>query len=194
MIPMLSVLLQADSSLAAEVARIATAQVVMAAAMVLILLMALLAAIAAWRASRAAARLMADLQKIAERLSIRAEPLIDSGRRVVDDASDVTRRVRKQADTFADTLAELNESLRHGTAEARRRVQEFGAVLDIVGEEAEDLLIDTTARARGLRITADALRGRRRGRRVASPPASPSAEIPPATGAAPADHAGEPDA
>ncbi len=173
---MLPLLLLQDAALAAQVDRIAWAQIIMAVALVLLALMGLGALFAAWKAMRAAQRLMGELQRIADRLSVRAEPMIDAGRRVVDDVSDVSRRLRKQADDFADTLQELNTSLRRGTEEARRRVQEFGAVLDVVSEEAEELLVDTTARARGVRTTADALRGRGgRRRRI---PRGPRSDVP----------------
>jgi hypothetical protein len=58
-----------------------------------------------------------------------------------------------------DTVNDLNRSLRKASGAAEERVRDFAAVLDVVQEEAEQILLDSAATARGLHATAESLRG-----------------------------------
>jgi hypothetical protein len=74
------------------------------------------------------------------------------------DARDVTDTVRRRVTDLMDTVADVNHSLRELTKSAELRVREFGAVVDVVKGEAEELLIEGAATARGIHTTVEALR------------------------------------
>jgi hypothetical protein len=57
-----------------------------------------------------------------------------------------------------NTLNEVNDSLRDATRNATALAREFGAVLEVVQTEAEELLLDTAATARGVHTAAERLR------------------------------------
>jgi hypothetical protein len=161
-------LMQADPELLAQLQRMATAQTVMAVATVVLVLMALGALIAALLALRAAIAVLRSARgSVEEQLMPRLDPLLERATRMADDATDVTDSLRRRVHEITLTLEELNVALRQAGRSAERRAREFGAVLDVVQEEAESLLLDATATARGVRTTADRLSGfgaRRTGR------------------------------
>ncbi len=155
-------LLQAPSDLAAMVDRIAWAQIIMAVATSLVALVVIGLGVAGVLALRALRRTMERLERQAERLSPRVEPILGAASRIADDATDVSRQVRKRAESLLDTLERLERDLRTVADAADGRIRRLGAVLDIVQEETEDLLLDATAAARGVHASARALKKHRR--------------------------------
>jgi hypothetical protein len=57
-----------------------------------------------------------------------------------------------------DTVHDVNRSMRRAAEATEARVRDFAAVLQVVQEEAEQILLDTAATARGLHATAESLR------------------------------------
>jgi hypothetical protein len=153
------VVMQADPELVGQLQRMGTAQIVMAVAIAILAVMALGASLAALLALRAALALLRSARESVEQQLIpRLDPIIERATRMADDANDITDSLRRKVHEVTATLEELNVSLRQAGRSADRRVREFGAVLDVVQEEAESLLLDATAAARGVRTTADRLR------------------------------------
>lgn len=152
-------LAQVDPGLAAQVGRIATAQIVMAVTMVLIGLAVISAGIAAVMALRAVNRLIKRIERSVEQLTPQVQPLIERATRIATDANDISDKVRRRVNEVTDTIDDLNRNVRKAAAGTEQRVRDFAAVLDVVQAEAEEILLDTAATARGLHATAESLRG-----------------------------------
>jgi uncharacterized protein YoxC len=150
-------LLQTDPALLAQLERIALAQTVLGVLAALLILIVLGGAVAAFLAARRAAQLVRRLE---QELTPRVDPLIERATRIADDANDVSDTLRRKVHELTATLDELNVALRRASRHAQQRVREFGAVVDVVQEEAETLLLDAAATARGVHTTAESLRTR----------------------------------
>jgi methyl-accepting chemotaxis protein len=106
-------------------------------------------------AHRTANRVIGSLERHVDRLAPRVEPLLENLTRLANDSRDVTESVRRRVNELMDTVADLNRSLKHAGKAAEVRVREFAAVLDVVKEEAEEVLLDTAATARASRRGGD---------------------------------------
>jgi len=159
--------IQADPAFLQAVQRIAWAQIVMAVLLGLAWLAVIAAGLYAIRLFRSA---QASIQ-----------PIIDRANTIAGDAGHVSESVRGQADALVETVQEANERLREAVAAAEGRVRDFGAVLDAVQAEAENVLLDTAATARGMHVTAESLRKSRKVGRtrpaVVPPPGPPAADL-----------------
>jgi methyl-accepting chemotaxis protein len=149
--------------------KIATAQFVVAAVMVLIGLLAIGAAILVMLEFRSASKLLHNAADSLDDLKPRLAPLIDRASRVTDDVSGMTDNIRRRVDDALHTLEELRRSVERAGAATEARVQRFTAVLDVVQGEAEELLLDAAATARGLHETARTLQEPGRKRRAQLP-------------------------
>lgn len=158
------VALQTDPALLESVQRIAWAQIIMAALMSLAFLAVIGAGLFAIRFIRKA---QASIQ-----------PTIDRVNAIAADAGAVSEQVKKQVDTLLETVQQANERLRDAVHAAELRVRDFGAVLDAVQGETEEVLLDTAATARGVHVAAETLTQTRkigRSRAPAVPPPGPPA-------------------
>ncbi len=171
-------LLQIDPGLGLPLERIAWAQIVIAVAMVLIGLVIIGIGVLSVSTIRSANRVLGQVEKSIERLTPHAEPLLDKAARIASDASDVTDTVRRRVNELMDTVHDLSRSLRGVGAGAEERMQAFIAVLDVVQEEIQQLMLDTAATARGLHATAESLTGTAspRARRMVNTPAPTGTE------------------
>jgi hypothetical protein len=151
--------IQTDPELLAYVQRIAWAQMAMAAMMALAFLGVLGAALYAIRLLRTA---QSSIQ-----------PVLDRANKIAGDAAEASASVRTQVDEVVATVRELNERLREAGQSAEVRVRDFAAVLDAVQGEAESVLLDTAATARGVHVTAERLRQPRVVRRTQQPAVPP---------------------
>jgi hypothetical protein len=93
---------------------------------------------------------------------------------VTNDVAGMTDNVRRKVDDVLHTVEELRRSVERARAATEERVRPLHAVLDVVQEEAEDLLLDAAATAHGVHETARVLRspagrGRAAGRRGCMP-------------------------
>jgi len=154
-------LLQVDYAIAADLNRIAWAQIIMAVMLVLITLAVLALMVATYILVR---RLTRTIERTMERLTPQAQQIMTRASGIADDAGLIARSARKEAESMLATVQRLNGQLREFADAAETRVRELGAVLDVVQEEAEELLLDATATARGVQAGARALRRPRHGR------------------------------
>jgi uncharacterized protein YoxC len=157
-------MLQLDPELATQLQRIAVAQMIMAGATVVVLLGLVAVALFVLPILRTAMGLMKSAERAIESSLPRLDPLIEKATRIADDANDVSDALRRKVHETTVTVEELNLALRRATRSADRRVREFGAVLDVVQAEAETLLLDAAATARGVHRTTEALHTPRRSR------------------------------
>lgn len=131
--------------------RIAAAQLVVAVVMSLVGLALIAVVIVVLLQLRSLRRLLDDLRP-------RLAPLIDRATHVTNDVAGATDNVRRKVDDVLHTIEELRRSLDRGRVAAEERAASFGAVLDVVQSEAEELMLDAAATARGVHETARALR------------------------------------
>ncbi|HEX7089753.1 MAG TPA: hypothetical protein VF192_06425 [Longimicrobiales bacterium] len=160
--------IQAAPDVVDRLERIAWAQWVTAIGTVLVALMAIGVAVAVFVSLRALARRAEAMERTLARLEPRVEPLLDRAGKIAEDASHVSHTFREEVARAAELLTDVNERLRAGLDDAEDRLRRFGAVLRVVQREAETLLVEGAAAARGVHVAAERLRGagprrRRRG-------------------------------
>jgi uncharacterized protein YoxC len=163
---------QPDAALvAAQLERIASILTIVAITSAVVGLFAVVSLVASLFALHSANRVLATMERHVDRLAPRVEPLIEKVTRLADDSRDITESVRRRVNELMDTVADLNRGLRKAGQATEVRFREFAAVLDVVREEAEDVLLDTAATARGIHTAAEALR-----RPPARTPAEPESD------------------
>lgn len=161
--PIHGMLAQAEPRALEALERIATAQLVMAGIMTLIALGSVAVVVVILLQLRSLRRMLDEMRP-------RLAPLIDRATHVTSDVAGATDNIRRKVDDVLHTVEELRRSLERARTAAEERVASFGAVLDVVQTETEELLLDAAATARGVHETARALRepsGTSRGRRAA---------------------------
>lgn len=159
-------LAQAAAEVADELRWIAWAETATAVGTVILALIGIALGVAGFYMLRAAIRVLRSMEKAVERLAPKAEPILEQATRVTEDAAEVSRRVRQNVGEVNDTVEDLNRQLREAIQQAQERVRRFGAVMDTVQEEVEDVLLDAAATARGVQAAAEALRAPRTDRPI----------------------------
>lgn len=152
------VAMQLDTGTLDAINRIAVAQLVMAVVMVIIGLIAIGGAVVVLLELRSARRLLHNLGDTVDELKPRLAPLIDRTIHITSDMAGMTDNVRRKVDDLLFTVEELNRAVKKGGVAAEDRIRRFGEVLDVVQTEAEDVLLDAAATARGVHETARQLR------------------------------------
>ena len=155
MTPIAAVALAQSPELSAAMDRIATAETVIAVGVtVLIVLGIVVSVMFAWTL-RVTTKL---LNAVRHDLAPRTEPLLEQTTRLAERANELVDGLREEADTVRETVDEINRRIRQATDVAEQRVRKLAAVLEVVQEEAEKLLIEAAATARGAHAAARALR------------------------------------
>lgn len=142
------VMLQARDGLGTAAA---VAQLVLAAAFVLVLL-ALVALLFQLRGIGRSVRALGD------RLERRVEPLIDRSKEIAANAEFISAAVRTDVQRVSRSVRSLSDRLQGASDRMEQRVEEFNALMEVIQSEAEDLFIGTAASVRGVRAGARALR------------------------------------
>ncbi|UCC47952.1 MAG: hypothetical protein JSV41_10770 [Gemmatimonadota bacterium] len=91
-----------------------------------------------------------------------ARPVLDRARAVGENLNFIVMSVRKEVGHASETISRANERLEAALEVAEERVQELGALIEVVQGEVEDTLLTATSALRGIRTGAKLLR--RRGR------------------------------
>lgn len=152
--PMLAV--QAtEAVLADRLQAIMWAQVTMAVVMVLCALAILGAALAVWLLVRKA---MKQVEQTRDQLLPHVTPLISRANGIADDVREMTAGFKGDAEAVHDAVRDLLERSRQATDSLEDRVRRFGLVLEVVQEQAEELMLDAASTAHGVHAAARALR------------------------------------
>ena len=152
--PMLAV--QAtEAVLADRLQAIMWAQVTMAVVMVLCALAVLGAAFAVWLLVRKA---MKQVEETRDQLLPHVTPLISRANTIAEDVREITAGFRGDADQVHEAVRDLLARSRQATDSLEERVRRFGSVLEVVQEQAEELLLDAASTAHGVHAAARALR------------------------------------
>jgi methyl-accepting chemotaxis protein len=157
----LAVLAQLDPAAVAALERIATAQIVIAVIMSIIGVLIVVGGVLVLREMQQARR---QVHRTFGQMAPRLGPLIDSAKHVTDDFAGMTDNIRRKVDDILHTAEDLHRAVKRGHTATEERVRRFGAVLDVVQAEAEELLLDAAATAHGVHETARVLREPRTGR------------------------------
>lgn len=111
--------------------------------------------------SRAVFRIMRSLAKIEAMIDAVARdagPALDRARAIGENLNFIVMSVRKEVDRVSDTIAIANDRLEEALDAADERVQELGALIDVVQGEVEQTVLSATSTLRGIRTTAKVLR------------------------------------
>lgn len=106
-------------------------------------------------------RTLSKLEAQVERLAPRAEPLLDHVTRIAEDAAELSRAVRDETGRLRETIGEVNDQIRAAAKAGEARLRQFGAVMQVVQEEVQDVMLDIASAARGVHTTALELQRRR---------------------------------
>jgi len=115
--------------------------------------------------ARALRRIKRSLDKVDNALDSigrDARPVLDRARAVGENLNFIVMSVRKEVEHASETISRANERLEAALDVADDRVQELGALIQVVQGEVEDTLLTATSTLRGIRTGAKLLR--RRGR------------------------------
>ncbi len=150
-----AVVLAQGTALQAQLDRIAWSQMVMAVCLAVVTLALLATVVSAFM-------LIRSVRQQVKSLTPRAEPLLNAANKVATDAADLSTAIKGRGEEVLNTVQDLNGRLRELAKETEGRVREFGAVLDVVQDEAREILLDAASTARGVHKTAEALQSGRR--------------------------------
>lgn len=158
--------IQTDAVLLEQVARIADMQRWMAIAMIVIAVFLLLAGIGSALLLLWTWRRMQEIQRA-------VRPSLDRVHSAVDTAGDMVDQVHARVEAIAHTLDGANDALRSAGHAIEVRARELIAVIDVVREQAQELLLEGAATAHGIHTTARVLRSPRPTARPGPPPPIP---------------------
>ena len=134
----------------------AVAQIVLALALLLVGIGLLFAAL------RVKA-LMKKLEEQGQKLRVDLAPAIHNVTTVTENASQVSKAVRKDVDRLSASVTAATEKLKGAAEMAEQRVGEFNALIGVVQEEAEQLFIGGASALRGVRAGSETFRRFRTG-------------------------------
>jgi hypothetical protein len=158
----IAMLVQVDTRATEALERLATAHIVLTVVVCLIGLAALGGGLMILLEVRATRR---QLRAMLGGLQPHLLPLIDRATHISNDMAGMTDNIRRKVDDLLHTAEDLNRALRKGAAATEARARRFDAVLDLVQTEAEEVMLDAAATARGVHETARAMREPRPARR-----------------------------
>lgn len=90
-----------------------------------------------------------------------ARPVLDRARAIGENLNFLVMSVRKEVERVSETISIANDRLEEALESADERVQELGALIDVVQGEVEDTVLTATSTLRGIRAGAKLLRRRR---------------------------------
>ncbi len=113
--------------------------------------------ILAWAINKITRRLR-SVDKALNEIGREARPVLDRARAVGENLNFIVMSVRKEVDRVSETISVANDRLEDALEAAEERVQELGALIDVVQGEVEDTLLTATSALRGIRTGARMLR------------------------------------
>lgn len=113
--------------------------------------------ILAWAINRITRRLR-KVDKALDEIGRDARPVLDRARAVGENLNFIVMSVRKEVDRVSEMISIANDRLEDALEAADERVQELGALIDVVQGEVEDTLLTATSALRGIRTGAKILR------------------------------------
>jgi hypothetical protein len=124
---------------------------------ILVLLAGLIALVAMAATALALRHAITRLQDTVDRLVGDAKPLLHQATRASEDARDVIKLVRHEAEKIAGATGAVADRLLDVSQAAEERLDQVNALLDVLKDEVQDTAISAAASVRGMRVGAVAL-------------------------------------
>ena len=147
--------MQSDPVLVQQFERLVSIQLVGAVALCIISLAVLGVAVAALITLK---KLISTVERTFGQIAPRIDPLLTSVTRIADDAEDMSSALKHRVNNVMKSVDELNDRVMTGADAVEERVRKFGLVVEVVQAEAEELLLDAAATARGVHTASQVLR------------------------------------
>jgi hypothetical protein len=120
------------------------------------------AVIAVLAIARRVLTLMLRLEKFVDTLDREARPVADKIRDLVADTGRVADKLRKEVESIVDTSQDIRTRLIDAVDDADARLQDVGAMLDVIQDEIEETVLDVGAVLRSTRRGSKVVQGMRR--------------------------------
>lgn len=105
----------------------------------------------------------------------KADPILKRGEGVADNVEFISDVVRSDVERLSRNVRALGDRLQQASDRMEERIEEFNALMEVVQDEAEEILLDTAATARGVEAGVRSLGGARRdGGALDEAPAEPA--------------------
>jgi hypothetical protein len=98
--------------------------------------------------------LMVQLRNLLAALQQQMQPVADRARVAAENVEYISTVVREDVQKVHSSVAGLSDRLKEASGRMEERVEEFNALMDVVQDEAESVLLDTAAAVRGVRAGA----------------------------------------
>lgn len=102
---------------------------------------------------------LAQLKRLLGSLQRHVGPVTDRARVAAENVEYVTALVRQDVQKVRASVSGLSDRLGKASERMEERVEEFNALMDVVQDEAESVLLDTAALVRGVRAGAKSVGG-----------------------------------
>ena len=102
---------------------------------------------------------LVQLKKLLRSLQQHVGPVTDRARVAAENVEYVTALVRQDVQKVRASVSGLSDRLGEASERMEERVEEFNALMDVVQDEAESVLLDTAALVRGVRAGAKTVGG-----------------------------------
>ncbi|HEU4993567.1 MAG TPA: hypothetical protein VFT29_02070 [Gemmatimonadaceae bacterium] len=96
-------------------------------------------------------------RELLDKLHAEVTPLIQHATGAANNVERITASLREDVDRVSETIASANRRLNGAMKAVETRLGEFGALVDVVQEEAEQAFVSTASAVRGVRTGAAAL-------------------------------------
>ncbi len=100
-----------------------------------------------------------QLKKLLRSLQQHIQPVTERARVAAENVEYVTGLVRQDVQKVRASVSGLSDRLGEASERMEERVEEFNALMDVVQDEAESVLLDTAAIVRGVRAGAQTVGG-----------------------------------
>jgi len=98
--------------------------------------------------------LLVQLRKLLASLQRQMQPVADRARVAAENVEYISAVVREDVQKVHSSVAGMTDRLKDASERMEERVEEFNALMDVVQDEAESVLLDTAAAVRGVRAGA----------------------------------------
>lgn len=99
------------------------------------------------------------LKKLLGSLQQHIQPVTERARVAAENVEYITGLVRQDVQKIRASVSGLSDRLGEASERMEERVEEFNALMDVVQDEAESVLLDTAAIVRGVRAGAQTVSG-----------------------------------
>ena len=98
--------------------------------------------------------LVLQVKKLLRALQQNVQPVTDRARVAAENVEYISAVVREDVQRVRTSVSGLSDRLKKASDRMEERVEEFNALMDVVQDEAESVLLDTAAVVRGVRAGA----------------------------------------